>query len=68
MAARIFKGYASLEVTRQREVATDLTFFKLVSLFIKYETLRQHPHVALKSAILVLGAMRSLNRFSKDLY
>jgi WD40 repeat protein len=26
MVARLFKGYASLEVTRQREVATDLTF------------------------------------------
>ena len=26
MVARFFKGYASLEVTRQREVATDHTF------------------------------------------
>jgi hypothetical protein len=26
MVARFFKGYASLEVTWQREVATDLTF------------------------------------------
>jgi hypothetical protein len=26
MVARFFKGYASLEVTRPREVATDLTF------------------------------------------
>jgi hypothetical protein len=26
MVARFFNGYASLEVTRQREVATDLTF------------------------------------------
>jgi hypothetical protein len=26
MIARFFKGYASVEVTRKREVATDLTF------------------------------------------
>jgi hypothetical protein len=26
MVVRFFKGYALLEVTRQREVATDLTF------------------------------------------
>jgi hypothetical protein len=26
MVAQFFKGYASLEVTRPREVATDLTF------------------------------------------
>jgi hypothetical protein len=26
IVARFFKGYGSLDVTRQREVATDLTF------------------------------------------
>jgi hypothetical protein len=26
MVVQFFEGYASLEVTRQREVATDLTF------------------------------------------
>jgi hypothetical protein len=44
MVARFFKGYASLEVTRPREVATDLTFLTGLQMYLKVG--RSSAHMA----------------------